>query len=531
MKKIPFAQSLLFLVVLTLLNSGCGQSNSSTESKETPSASATQLADLFPHASDNFLATVPFLEIGGELLFFADLEDDILDAARLVDTILPPLVRDELPPEFQNIQVARMFETLHLNGLKTIGMSSRRVGPVYQNRTFLYLPEGRQGIFRLWGDEPLADSFATKLPADALVFFETQWNPSETWPVLLESTESLLGPRAKIMLEGAVGAAFMGIPGYLPEWEAALPHHIGLALLPGQPEETIDLPEITLPLMQFAVHLAGPGDLLTQYFLGDLVSEGFLVQSDLSEQTRQYTIAPGHQDPSFPYPQIALLITGKDVYLVSGPNLIDPILSPNPESSFARTEAFQKLMANFPSDPRGLLYLSPEIGSLVESIIDVIVGDDPELLVVMPMVEGLWKRFLPQGEPFYQGRFHYPEGILYLSQSSQSHKQALPGIGNSGVVGVGIMAGIAIPAFNRTREASREALIRNNLRMIAAAANQYFLETGQSQVVVRDLIGPGQYISTLESVAGEDYSNLVINVNDREIVLVLPDGRIFSQPL
>ena len=51
--------------------------------------------------------------------------------------------------------------------------------------------------------------------------------------------------------------------------------------------------------------------------------------------------------------------------------------------------------------------------------------------------------------------------------------------------------------------------MQNNLRQLAAAADQYFLENGVNRVESAKLIGPNAYIRELKPVAGESY-NFVI---------------------
>ena len=74
------------------------------------------------------------------------------------------------------------------------------------------------------------------------------------------------------------------------------------------------------------------------------------------------------------------------------------------------------------------------------------------------------------------------------------------------VVIIGLLAAMAIPAFQKVRAASREKTIENNIRQIGAAADQYFLEFGVSSVAVSNLIGPTNYIkNSITPVAGETY--------------------------
>lgn len=74
------------------------------------------------------------------------------------------------------------------------------------------------------------------------------------------------------------------------------------------------------------------------------------------------------------------------------------------------------------------------------------------------------------------------------------------------VVIIGLLAAMAIPAFQRVRQNARESAITNNLRQLAAGAEQYFLETGATTVNTADLVGTDNFVRQIEPVAGEDYT-------------------------
>jgi type IV pilus assembly protein PilA len=73
------------------------------------------------------------------------------------------------------------------------------------------------------------------------------------------------------------------------------------------------------------------------------------------------------------------------------------------------------------------------------------------------------------------------------------------------VVIIGLLATMAIPAFQRVTQASQDKAVLNNARQLSSAADQYFMESGQSTVTLADLIGPTTYIKALNSVASESY--------------------------
>ena len=73
------------------------------------------------------------------------------------------------------------------------------------------------------------------------------------------------------------------------------------------------------------------------------------------------------------------------------------------------------------------------------------------------------------------------------------------------VVIIGLLAAMAIPAFQKVRAASQDKTVLNNARQISGAADQYYLENGVSTVVLTDLVGPTTYVKALNSVALETY--------------------------
>ena len=73
------------------------------------------------------------------------------------------------------------------------------------------------------------------------------------------------------------------------------------------------------------------------------------------------------------------------------------------------------------------------------------------------------------------------------------------------VVIIGLLASMAIPAFQKVRTSSQDKAVLNNARQLSGASDQYYLENGVSSCMQSDLIGPTQYIKALNSVANESY--------------------------
>ena len=73
------------------------------------------------------------------------------------------------------------------------------------------------------------------------------------------------------------------------------------------------------------------------------------------------------------------------------------------------------------------------------------------------------------------------------------------------VVIIGLLAAMAIPAFQKVRQSSQDKAVLNNARQLSAAADQYFLENGVSTVTSTNLVGATNYVKAINTVAGETY--------------------------
>src|SRR3954462_15323468 len=76
------------------------------------------------------------------------------------------------------------------------------------------------------------------------------------------------------------------------------------------------------------------------------------------------------------------------------------------------------------------------------------------------------------------------------------------------VVIIGLLAAMAIPAFQKVRVASQDKAVLNNARQMAAAADQYYLENGATFANSSSLVGTTNYVKALNTVASETYPDV-----------------------
>ncbi len=90
------------------------------------------------------------------------------------------------------------------------------------------------------------------------------------------------------------------------------------------------------------------------------------------------------------------------------------------------------------------------------------------------------------------------------------------------IVVVAIMASIALvlyPSFQKMRHASGVKAVLGNLRIISSSAQQYMGMKNVTRVTYAELVGTGtdNYVRGISSVAGEDYSELVIVATQTQV--------------
>jgi hypothetical protein len=69
--------------------------------------------------------------------------------------------------------------------------------------------------------------------------------------------------------------------------------------------------------------------------------------------------------------------------------------------------------------------------------------------------------------------------------------------------------------------------ILNNLRQLAAAADQFYLENGKNRATYDDLVGETKYVRKMEAAAGEDYRTIEF-AQGKPLVVTLSSGYTMS---
>lgn len=93
------------------------------------------------------------------------------------------------------------------------------------------------------------------------------------------------------------------------------------------------------------------------------------------------------------------------------------------------------------------------------------------------------------------------------------------------VVIIGLLAAMAIPAFQQVRSNAREKAITNNLRLVWGSAQQYMLDKNVASVKYTDLT-TNKYFDDITKVAGEDYSGITVGATTANISVTSSDTSV-----
>ena len=496
MKQIPLA--LLFTAALFF--SGCGNEQPTESSAK--SQAREQLSQLFPNASEAFLEVAPHLDIGGPVFIFIDLEDDLRRFAQYADREIIPMLQEWFPPFITQVEVESFMEALHITGLRAVAMSSIKDGDYYRNRTVLYLPEGRKGLFRLYGDEEITLQNARRVPHYSLAFIEMEMEPAYIYDTIEESVGDLLGQHYRPMLQSAIRTAFMQVPGNFEGWLQGLPQSGMFYLYQDQDGKTVDIEGLEFPRFHFLARFSNLGGALESFIFPDLVSyEGWTL-----EEAADYRIYSPPSTPVMEW-QPVLIVKDHDLYIADSREEFERFTEgAYSRNHLAQSGNFREIRQRLPDNMKSFYYVSPRLTTTLEEIFQKIAGEVPaQGQEIFEFGLSAILRDLPRERPIYGGHFNHRDGITFLSVGPRSHKATLASFTAFNPFVLGTMSAISIPAFQRVRETSRSNAQMNNLRQLAAAANQYFLETGNDRVMASELVGPDGFIYSLNQVHRERY--------------------------
>jgi len=490
---------------------------------ETGATTKPAAVELVPEAerSRHFDAVNSHLELGGTLYAYADVDGDVLAIAGNVQALVRQIaIAQPKAAPFARQDFKALFTELGLNDVKAIGLSSvREAGGSFRNRAFLYTPDGRHGIFAVFGGQPGRFVGARLAPADTDFYGEHEFDVTVLYDTVKSVVAKVNGPDAAAGFEEQVKKVGAKAMFSLLELIEGLNGRATI-IIRLDPVKNVALPganPVNIPAFSALVMVDG---------IGPVVERALAARTtDLEasqEGTRHLFTYKGA--PPVEGLKYVLAVDGKTLYAASSAEFLHECLQR--KDGLDTNASFSSALAALGPEGNGVTWISPRFVSRLRGLGAINAQLNPQ-------VKKIFDNFsmnLPEvSQPLLSVRTNLPDGILIRSTWNRSLKADIAMFTIYNPVTVGLLAAMAIPAFEKVRTNSQTMAVYNNLRMLSAAADQYYLENGVSSTDFDSLVGPNKFIKAVVPVAGEDYRSLTFR-QGVPLTVHLSDGRVISYP-
>jgi type IV pilus assembly protein PilA len=472
--------------------------------------------------SRHFETVNAHLELGGTLYGYVDVDGDMLELAGSVQRVVKQVAAAQ--PQFsmyakQDFKV--LMTDLGLDDVKAIGLSSvHQADGVYRNRAFLYTPTGRHGLFAIFGGKPRAFVGTRLAPRDVDFYAEHEFDIGAVYQTVKTLITKVNGPDAGNAFETMVKKAGSGAHFSLLDLLVGL-NGRATFVVRLDPEKNLVLPgpkPVNIPAFSVLVRVDGIGSAVEPALEAN--ANGFTP----SQEGSLHLYTSKHASPLEGI-KLVLAVDGTALYAATSPEFLHECLGRT--EGLDKNPDFVSALAELGPDGNGITWVSPRFFSRIKALPDINGGASPEALRFLDV----YAANMPSvSSPLLSVRTNLPDGILIRSRWNRSLKADLAMLTVYNPLTVGLVAAMAIPAFQKVRSDSQAKAITNNLRMLSAAADQYYLEKGVNTATYDDLVGPDKTVKALVPVAGEDYHQVVF-AQGRRLTVRLPDGRAFSYPM
>ncbi|HTZ20731.1 MAG TPA: hypothetical protein VMC06_07605 [Opitutaceae bacterium] len=495
------------MMALLLLAAGCQKQSTTTGTAATaaqPTVAAPKkpgAVELVPETerSKHFAAVNRYLELGGTLYGYIDVDGDPLKVAGQLQKLAEQIsIAQPAAAPFLKQDFAQIFSILGFNDIKAAGLSSVPAATGgFRNRVFFYMPEGRHGLFAGLGGPPAPFSHVKLAPADADFYGEGEVDLPAVYTALRAVVAKVAGEATVNQLEAKLKEA--GKPAGFSAYDLIQSFKgRSVTILRLDPEHTMKIPAKTpfvIPGVSLLIRVDGIGGVL----------QGALEKVPMLEKTQAGTLQIFAPKAKLPVEglQPVLAVEGTTLYLATTREFL--IECHQRQAGLDQNPDFQRALAEVGREGNALGYVNPKFMARLRQLGELNPQAAPEVKRVLDIIANA----LPVLErPVVAVRINQADGILVRSVSYRSLKQDVACIAIYNPVTIGVMAAMAIPAFQKVRQASQDKAITNNLRQLSAAADQYYLEKGVDSTTYSQLVGPDKYVKQIIPVAGENYRML-----------------------
>lgn len=470
-------------------------------------------------SAGSFEETSKYLDTDGSLIAYIDFEGDGTEISTKLNSIYQKLLKGggDIPPIPVDFDL--LFNNLGFRSIESMALSSKQLsGEQHINRYVVKTNGAPSGLFSLYGasdHEPQPFTAAAMVPSDA--------NIAGCGPVEIES---LVETVRTIMVQfmGPMGEGMTDQYLTFPIPGSEITANDLIIALSGRWDYAykMDLSDMEQPDVEFWIQIAGSGELMDKMKpLGETMP---IIFTDTSEGEVIADFSALLEDAETIFGLFIKSTKNGDLVIYSDPNWggssKGALLKDDPK--------FIELTKNLPEKALWYSY-SGGFGIL----------DTMNEALAMEAEAAPYAEAIMEAADYLVGDFYEPAAAAAYYEGDYIISEQYAGYSTKQVVMLVPTMFVAYPAlafvgFQQLGSSmygelrlSEEDAVTNNLRQIASAADQHFLENGVTEVHIDKLVG--EYISELNPVAGESYEGMTIKMGE-EISVTLEDGSVVSLP-
>jgi hypothetical protein len=419
--------------------------------------------------SSHFDAVANRLEVGGEYFSYSDISGDADKFVKfLQDTLnIAKERKPEMIPAGVNIDLPAIFDELGLGKLAAIGKSSSVRGQGYHNRVYYYLPEGRTGLFGLYGHDPKPLKLPKNAPADADIAFEQEIYLKPLLSMAQNITKKIGDQSLIDKLDEMIQMPIPALSMKMADLFGKLDSRISVVLRFNQ-KEMIKLPEKDqeIPSPELMMTLENLG-WLKDTLEAELPKAGLVRSEENGEIIYQMKdAAPAPFDKY--QPQIRFNPSTGHLTVVSSPAFLNACIGQGGAKLENRPD-YAQITADLPKEGNGFFYLKNDFLNRCAELVQksLAEGMDEKDLEALGRFQKLY-------EPYLDGAWvgvnrNEPTGIFsaYNAPYSAKLEQFLSGSGIQ-------MLGLIMPAIEKAREKAdaQQALMDMPMDSTASATSE-----------------------------------------------------------
>ncbi len=499
--------------------------------------------------SPHFEAVAKHLELGGVFYAFADIDSDIKDVTKMIDNLLNTMRENGDSPIPPKLTAAGIVNELGLDSIKALGASSRKKGDSYHNRAFLATGNGPTGLLKILGGKAAPFLSTTLAPAGSDIVMEEDLNLSVLMEVITNIAKQIgdddMSEKLNEALEQPMGPLSVSVGDFLKKMNTKFTF---IAKMDGQKKMNLKDSPLEVPLVNFLLALDNTGWLFPELAKVAKDSDEFEIQSGEGfEVIRPAKPLPPEMDGYKPLlyhdtKTHRLLIASTSEFLTTCLEGKTPL---------SGDDKFKAAVSGLPAEGNGMQYVSSNAIKEIWTALKSMAKEAPEGQAAM--MEKLWELYLPKdGVPIASVRANLPDGILFTSNSSESHKSTVATMGMYPLAMLGLFGtnymrqmGAAQGGMHlepemdlegapkatpkgKTQEDPREK-IQSNLQQISFAGEAYFLDHPKEKEVTYAGLIKGGFLFEITPVDGEDYKALKLKRNGGKLSVTPKSGEPITQ--